>query len=197
MKLHFYILIITIALLYDIYYDNYYSKMIKVNKKYITMAGYGLLGIVAFYVVKQNNKHSSNIVQSLSTLVHFMPIDKNASSFISPLLDLTSSSGFDSSLLAHHPSNVQMMEQNPGIRRMMESGTNQNGGRVKRSVSETKKKYVASQQYWKCKNCSEMLDATFEVDHVVELQNGGSNHVTNLVALCRNCHGKKTMLSHL
>ena len=42
-----------------------------------------------------------------------------------------------------------------------------------------------------------MLDATYEIDHVVELQHGGTNHVDNLVALCRNCHGNKTLQSHL
>ena len=48
-----------------------------------------------------------------------------------------------------------------------------------------------------CGHCKHQLDATFEVDHIVELQNGGSNEVTNLVALCRNCHGKKTMMTKL
>jgi 5-methylcytosine-specific restriction endonuclease McrA len=63
----------------------------------------------------------------------------------------------------------------------------------KRSVSETKKKYVASSQNWTCKKCHEKLEATFEVDHVIELQDGGTNNIDNLVALCRNCHGKKGM----
>jgi rubredoxin len=63
---------------------------------------------------------------------------------------------------------------------------------TKRSVSETKKKYVASQQNWRCNDCNDQLKAWFEVDHVVRLEHGGSNHVDNLVALCRECHGKKT-----
>ena len=72
------------------------------------------------------------------------------------------------------------------------------GGRAtKRSVSETKKKFVASKQQWKCNKCGTMLDATFEIDHIVDLQYGGSNEVSNLVALCRNCHGTKTMQKFL
>ena len=63
---------------------------------------------------------------------------------------------------------------------------------TKRSVSETKKKYVASQQDWKCGHCQAQLDHTFEIDHRVRLEYGGGNDVQNLVALCRNCHGKKT-----
>mgnify|MGYP003326092140 CR=1 FL=1 len=68
---------------------------------------------------------------------------------------------------------------------------------TKRSVSETKKKYVAAQQGWKCKHCSCQLNHTFEVDHRIDLRYGGTNHVSNLVALCRNCHGEKTMKDKL
>jgi len=63
---------------------------------------------------------------------------------------------------------------------------------VKRSVSETKKKYVAANQDWKCGNCQEQLDHTFEIDHKIRLEYGGGNDTQNLIALCRNCHGRKT-----
>ena len=41
-----------------------------------------------------------------------------------------------------------------------------------------------------------MLPAWFEVDHVVRLADGGTNDVDNLVAYCRSCHGKKTMMEN-
>ena len=63
---------------------------------------------------------------------------------------------------------------------------------VKRSVSETKKKFVASQQQWKCGNCKNQLNHTFEIDHKIRLEYGGTNDINNLIALCRNCHGEKT-----
>jgi 5-methylcytosine-specific restriction enzyme A len=63
----------------------------------------------------------------------------------------------------------------------------------KRNVSESKKKYVAANQQWKCKDCNNLLDATYEIDHIVPLYKGGNNDVSNLSALCRNCHGKKTL----
>ena len=78
-------------------------------------------------------------------------------------------------------------------RRVLNSGK----GSSKRSVSETKKKYVAAHQGWKCGDCQRQLPAWFEVDHVIALEHGGSNHVDNLVALCRDCHGKKTAMSFL
>ena len=62
-----------------------------------------------------------------------------------------------------------------------------------RKVSDQLKKIVASQQHWNCKKCKNILDATYEVDHILALEDGGNNHIQNLQALCRNCHGKKTM----
>ena len=68
---------------------------------------------------------------------------------------------------------------------------------TKRSVSETKKKYVASMQDWKCGQCNKKLSHTFEVDHKIRLDHGGSNDVSNLVALCRECHGEKTAMENM
>ena len=62
-----------------------------------------------------------------------------------------------------------------------------------RKVSDQLKKIVASQQHWNCKKCKNILDATYEVDHIIALEDGGNNDIQNLQALCRNCHGKKTM----
>ena len=64
--------------------------------------------------------------------------------------------------------------------------------RIKRNVSESKKKYIASNQKWRCTHCSNLLDNTYEVDHIIALYRGGTNDLTNLEALCRNCHGIKT-----
>jgi hypothetical protein len=115
-----------------------------------------------------------------------MPIDKNSMDMLSPIIDFTSTNE-DSSFME----SVNGIYSNPGFsgeKRMMNSGKNG----TKRSVSETKKKYVASNQEWKCGNCQSQLDHTFEIDHKVRLEYGGGNDVQNLIALCRNCHGKKT-----
>ena len=67
----------------------------------------------------------------------------------------------------------------------------------KRSVSESKKKFIASNQKWKCAHCQNLLDNTYEVDHIIALYKGGSNELNNLEALCRNCHGKKTFMEKM
>jgi len=69
--------------------------------------------------------------------------------------------------------------------------------KIKRNVSSEKKKYVASKQGWRCGHCRELLDASYEIDHIVALYKGGGNEINNLVALCRNCHGKKTIKEKL
>ena len=59
------------------------------------------------------------------------------------------------------------------------------------------RKYVASMQDWKCGQCNKKLSHTFEVDHKIRLEHGGGNDVTNLVALCRECHGEKTAMENM
>ena len=62
-----------------------------------------------------------------------------------------------------------------------------------RKVTPLQKKLVASNQSWKCGRCLQLLDASYEIDHIIPLYKGGSNENDNLMALCRNCHGKKTI----
>ena len=40
--------------------------------------------------------------------------------------------------------------------------------------------------------CKMLLPPTFEVDHIVELCDGGKDEYSNLHALCPNCHALKT-----
>jgi hypothetical protein len=67
----------------------------------------------------------------------------------------------------------------------------------KRNVSPLTKKIVASNQQWKCAICKNVMDYTYEIDHHIPLFKGGTNDINNLVALCRNCHGKKTILEKI
>ena len=118
-----------------------------------------------------------------------MPIDKSAMDMITPIFDFTSKKEDSSFMESFNDINpLQFGGNGSAERRMLNSGKNA----TKRSVSETKKKYVASQQGWKCGNCQNQLDHTFEIDHKTRLEYGGGNDVQNLIALCRNCHGKKT-----
>jgi len=74
------------------------------------------------------------------------------------------------------------------------AGASQN---EKRNVSGLLKKKIAASQEWKCGNCKNLLDETYEVDHRLALYQGGSNEPDNLVALCPNCHRHKTVEERL
>jgi len=135
--------------------------------------------------------------------LRYLPIDRNTSNMISPILDFTSKqnmspvqNGYNMSGGGQYNNPIVSMPESSNMyaeNRIMNSGKKS----TKRSVSETKKKFVASRQDWKCGDCQTQLTAWFEVDHKVRLEYGGSNHVDNLVALCRECHGKKTTMENL
>lgn len=67
----------------------------------------------------------------------------------------------------------------------------------KRNVTGLMKKKVAADQKWKCGHCGSTLDEGYQVDHKLALFKGGSNDLSNLEALCCNCHAKKTMKERL
>lgn len=178
MKLELIVFSITGFLIYNTYHDGAYVKILKGYMKYYKMAMIGFVGFSLYLLMKKDPNGSKDFIQCAGNLIKRMPIDKSTGAIFTPFFDMQQ----------------QPTSDTPQMKRMKRSGTVSGG---KRCVSETKKKYVASQQDWKCKHCTQTLDATFEVDHVLDLQYGGSNNVDNLVALCRNCHGKKTMLNHL
>ena len=115
-----------------------------------------------------------------------MPSGQSSLDILTPFVDFTNQTPFVPGANGTHNEQQQ-------INRIMESGKKS----TKRCVSETKKKFVASQQSWNCGHCQKQLPAWFEVDHKIRLEHGGSNHVDNLVALCRDCHGRKTAMENL
>ena len=202
MRLEFFILLITGFLVMNIYHDGKYLLLIKSWKKYYQMAFYIFIGFSLYIFIKKYPGHGHSLFSHANSFVKFMPIDKDSKDFLSPMLNLSSKYSNSSSY-------------SPQYQRMMNSGThnspvpqfnneinttkseNIQKNSTKRCVSETKKKFVASNQVWKCAHCSIQLPAWFEVDHKIRLDRGGDNHINNLEALCRNCHGKKTAMESM
>ena len=186
MKLELFIFGITIFFIVNTYYDGKYLKILLTWKKYYTMLMYAFIGFSIYLLIRRNPKDTHLLCKNASNIIKYMPIDKNSKDFITPIFDMTNNNVFTNSY------NENVNNTNPQFKRMMNSGHNH-----KRSVSETKKKYIASQQNWTCAGCNEQLTAWFEVDHKIRLDQGGSNNVDNLVAYCRNCHGKKTAFENM
>ena len=191
MRLELWIILITFAVLFHMYTDGKYVKNIMAYKKQMKMAGVVFSAFVLYILLKKNPANAENILRTSNEYLKYMPIDKNTTSMISPILDFTSKRSYNGT--PDHPMVQVPNAQSRSQAIMMNSGKKG----TKRSVSETKKKFVASRQNWKCNCCQEQLNAWFEVDHVIRLEYGGSNHVDNLVALCRECHGKKTTIENL
>lgn len=188
MRLEIFVLGLTAFFVYNAYTDGKYSKILFSFKKYYKMIFYVALGIGIYLLLKRNPNQGRNMLLYANNLVKFMPIDKNSMDMLSPIIDFTSTNEDSSFMESFNGIDSRMGDGFCGERRIQSSGKNG----TKRSVSETKKKYVASNQDWKCGNCKTQLDHTFEIDHKVRLEYGGGNDVQNLIALCRNCHGRKT-----
>ena len=212
-KTEYIVFIITAVLIANTYYDGQLLKLFQSNQKWIKMATFGFIGLSLFLFLRRNPENSRQLFYHANDIIKYMPISKGTADMITPFFDMTrvpppndggaiggQTSGASSSAIGRAMSSA--LGTTPSLgggsmsaaeRRLLNSGK----GSSKRSVSETKKKYVAAQQGWKCGDCQRQLPAWFEVDHVIALEHGGSNHVDNLVALCRDCHGKKTAMSFL
>jgi 5-methylcytosine-specific restriction endonuclease McrA len=203
MRFEIVVFLIAGFLIANIYTEGKYAKLLLSWKKYYQMAGIAFGALMIYILLKKNPMRAQNILSTTNDYLKYLPIDQNTSSMLSPILDFTSKQNFyqdqyssidggnyNNPVLAMPP-----QSSNPAVAesRILQSGTKA----TKRSVSETKKKFVASRQNWKCGDCQSQLNAWFEVDHVKRLEYGGSNHIDNLVALCRECHGKKTTIENL
>ena len=221
MRIEIILFLIAVAIMANIYTEGKLVRSLTKYKKYYQMAGVAFAALAMYVLFKKNPDRARDLVFTSNEYLKYMPVDKNASSILNPILDFTSkysggavagASSFGEFGQAHPILNLGGGgRQHYAEARITKSGVPvinatgsaaSNGDEVKvkatkRSVSETKKKYVAAQQGWKCGNCAKQLPAWFEVDHKIRLEHGGSNHINNLVALCRDCHGEKTAMENL
>jgi hypothetical protein len=215
MRIEIILFFIAVAVMANIYTDGKLVRSLSKYKKYYQMVGVAFAALAMYVLFKKNPDRARDLVFTSNEYLKYMPVDKNASSILNPILDFTSKYSGSSSGAASYSEfgnpilNLSSDNRGGGRQSYAEARITKSGVPVigasdgtqvkatKRSVSETKKKYVAAQQGWKCGNCNKQLPAWFEVDHKIRLEHGGSNHIDNLVALCRDCHGEKTAMENL
>ncbi len=148
----------------------------------IVWIGYELFGrhVIATLAYLTDWSYILRIASGLSVLAYLYWQAKENPSGLTDTLDLAKQ------MMTHSPP--------PSKNRLYEKDTHV---KEKRNVTNLMKKTVAANQAWACAHCKHILDSSYEVDHIVALFNGGTNEIDNLVALCRNCHGKKTMAERL
>lgn len=171
------IIIICVILIYNIYYETNIFKKINQYKKYYKIGLIVIFGLGALKIFGTTSKLSYENMNTINQFIKVLPMDKNSKDMITPFLN-------------HYSSDKVPFQS---IQTMHTSGKKSS----KRSVSETKKKYIASLQDWKCNKCQNKLSAWYEVDHKLRLERGGTNELDNLEALCRECHGQKTAMENL
>ena len=206
MRIEILILLVTGFLIANVYTDGKYWKLLQTNQKYYKMGGIALGGLMLFVLFKKFPAKAQDILRGSNEYLKYLPVDRETTSMLSPILDFTAKQNlygdmddvsFPIAPMAPAGSIDRLSRSGISGSGTSGSGTSGGGKATKRSVSETKKKFVASSQNWKCGDCGEQLSAWFEVDHKVRLEYGGSNHIDNLVALCRECHGRKTTMENL
>jgi hypothetical protein len=184
MRLEIFVLGLTAFFVFNAYKDGKYTKMLMSFKKYYKMTFYAILGIGIYYMLKRNPEKSREMLLYANNYIKYLPIDRNSMDMLSPIIDFTdkSESSYMESFNGINPLTTGL--------NVMTNSNNKNAS--KRAVSGMRKKYVASNQDWKCGHCGKQLDHTYEIDHKVRLDEGGSNDVNNLIALCPSCHRHKT-----
>ena len=204
MRIEIPLLVLTAAVVANIHTDGLVYRKVLSYKKYYQMAGVVCLALFFYYVFKKNPQNSHKLLTSTNEYLKYLPVDKNTSDILTPILNFTSSSfsgdressfgggsgggAFDSNY---------DLSSGGGAAGFVGAGVGAVAQRMKRVVSETKKKFVAARQNWRCNLCQHQLNAWFEIDHIDRLEHGGTNHVDNLAALCRECHGQKTTVENL
>ena len=143
MRLEFFIIGITEFFIYNAYNDGKYTKMLLSFKKYYQMIFFSIIGVSVYLLLKRNPSQGRNMLLYANNVVKYMPIDKSAMDMITPIFDFTSKDEDKSFMESFNDINpLQFGGNGSGEKRMLNSGKNG----TKRSVSETKKKYVAAQQ---------------------------------------------------
>ena len=183
MRTELWILLITGFLMYNAYHDGKYTKFLLSYKKYYMIGFYGLLGLGVFLMMRRNPADCKTMLLHANNVVKYLPIDRTSMNMINPIMDFTTRNNH----YQYEDGNGNETERTGsfmsafnnanhlGEQRILNSGKKG----TKRSVSETKKKFVASQQNWKCGDCNTQLTAWFEVDHKKRLEYGGTNDVSN------------------
>lgn len=199
MKLELFIGILVAGFAANIYYDGKILAQLKSYQKYYKIGFIAFVGLCVYFYIKRSPQNAKEFFSNAHGYIKYLPVDRQTTSLLAPVIDFTGKALGDSINSnydrhnAHQQYNQTFNNLTPQQRKILTSGNKS----TKRSVSETKKKYVAANQNWICKHCNKQLPAWFEVDHVMKLEYGGSNNIDNLEALCRDCHGKKTALENL
>jgi len=188
MRFEIVLILVACFLVANIYTEGKYVKKLYAFKKYYQIGGVLLGALFLYWFMKKNPASARDMIYNTHEYVKYLPVDRNVSAnFIEPLINFTkekyTDDGYSQPILSFDKEKKRVSIPQAGLI---------DTTKHKRSVSDAKKKYVAARQKWRCASCDNLLSASYEIDHKIRVANGG-NDLSNLQALCRNCHGEKTL----
>jgi hypothetical protein len=143
---------------------------------------YACIGIGVYMAMKRSPEQSQKLLFHANNIIKAFPLDKHSVDLISPIFDFTreSTAEYGGGMMESYNDVTHPISSVPYDKKS------------KRSVSAALKTHIMGKQGHKCNICSQSLDSSAELDHIHELQDGGSNEESNLQYLCRRCHFFKT-----
>ena len=175
---------LTAVIVYNIYVDNQLLDQMMSYHKYYKMVGVLVVSVCIYRLWRWAPNRSRNLLAQANSLIRTIPVASSAAAPAAPVARPT--------VTFAAPAAAAATMTTGGV-----AAASKSARTTKRVVSETKKKFVAARQGWKCHRCRAQLSHTFEVDHVRRLDAGGTNEADNLVAMCRECHGYKTSMENM
>ena len=132
MRLELYIILIAGFIIANIYTDGKYTKMLTFGKKYYQMAGVAFGALMLYILFKKNPLRAQQMIGASNEYLRYLPIDRNTSNMISPILDFTSkqnmspvqNGGQYNNPIVSMPDTSNQYAEN----RIMNSGKNQQNG---------------------------------------------------------------------
>ena len=135
MQIQKWVVLITLILIINTYYDGKIFEFLGKGKKYYTMLMYGFIGLSLYMFIKKHPNESKNMLVHANSIVRYMPVDKSTTDLLTPIMDFINTRENDKyKATLGAPQNIT-----PQFKRMLNSGNISGGGTTKRCVSESKK----------------------------------------------------------
>jgi hypothetical protein len=85
MRFEIVLLLVTGLIIGNIYTEGKYLKLLSSGKKYYQMAGVAFGAFMVYMLFKYNPMRAREMMSTSSDYIKYLPIDKNTSSFITPI----------------------------------------------------------------------------------------------------------------
>ena len=94
MRFEIIIFFIVAFIIANIYTDGKYVQIVLSWKKYFQMFGVAFVGYMLCWLFRKNPERAKTMIVASNEYLKYLPVDKDTSSFISPILDFTSKYDF-------------------------------------------------------------------------------------------------------